>query len=716
MIRPLRFILAGLTAAAATAGCTAPPSTTNPPIQQRVTLSPMASCDDLERTIEDTAVREMAQTIEMMKQNQYWGWGFAEDGRGGPVAAPTAGANGGGAGSAPAAHTTTNNQVKGVDEADFVKNDGTRLFALSGRRLHATRTWPPQDLALAGSLDIEGYPSAMFLDEHDRVVVLSYVYTQLPGIAIKSSSDGSGGGAAPAFDCTASALDCGYYYANTTKVTVVDVSRLDALRVVDEVYLPGSYVNARRIGSSVRLVLSDWFRYPEGVRTWLEYDPANPTKWEDQALRNAAYDAMKAENERLIRAQSLRGWLPPARRKTESGAIIDVGYSCGEFYAQNAPSHLGMVSVVTLNLDQAAAQPQRATILAEPGEVYASTSSLYVASQHWWWWPAPGQEDFTYIHKFDITDPSAARYVASGGVAGHLVDQFSLDEHRGFLRAATTIATRVPDTQNPQNPWGRLETTNRVSVLGESGGALTVVGRTPDLATGERIMSARFVGDQGYVVTFRQVDPLFTLDLSTPTAPVVRGELKVPGFSTYIHPLDAGHLLTIGTSVPDPGPDGRVDWSQRALKLSIFDVTDLAQPKESFTQLVGTAHGWSEAAYEHKAFNYFAERGLLAIPFSDYTQTSGSSWWDTFVSDLRVFSVDAQRGFIARGSLSMKDLYYSESDPGFTYWWSPEIRRSVMAADAQGNDFVYAVSDAGVRVAPVMNMAQPLATATFPRQ
>jgi hypothetical protein len=673
MAQSVRLLLAGLTTIATLGGCSAPPP--SPPIQQRITLSPMASCDDLERTIEDTAVREMSQTIELMKQNRAWGPIWLEDG--GPVAAsPT----GGGRGSAPVAHTTTNTQVAGVDEPDHVKNDGTRLFALSGHTLHATRTWPPSELALAGSIDIEGWPSAMFLDDKDRAVVLSYVYTQLPGATIRST--GGAGEAGDAAPCAADAFACGYYAGNTTKVTVVDVSRLDAMRVVDEIYLPGSYMNARRIGSSVRLVLSDWFHYPAGVRTWLEYDASDPHRWDDELARNRAYDALKIENERLIRAQTLAEWLPAAKRRVGGGALVDVGYSCGEFYAQNAPSHLGMLSVVTVNLDAPASQPSRATILAEPGVVYASPTSLYVASQHWWWWPQPGQEDFTYIHKFDLTDPSVASYVASGGVAGHLVDQFSLDEHRGYLRAATTIGTRVPDPQNP-NSWGRIETTNRVTVLAERAGALEVVGRTVDMAQGERIMSARFVGDQGYVVTFRSIDPLFTIDLSTPTAPSVKGELKIPGFSTYIHPLDAGHLLTIGAFTPEPDSEGRVDWSQRR------------RPRRP---------------------RVHARPPRLDLPFSDYQTTSGESWWDTFVSDLRVSSVDVQRGFTPRGSLSMKDLYYTENDPGFGWYWAPEVRRSVMATDVDGNDFVYAVSDAGVRVARVSNMAAPVATAAFPRQ
>jgi hypothetical protein len=250
-------------------------------------------------------------------------------------------------------------------------------------------------------------------------------------------------------------------------------------------------------------------------------------------------------------------------------------------------------------------------------------------------------------------------------------------------------------------------TVNEVVVLGEAAGALVEVGRSEELAPGERIMSARFVGDIGYVVTFRQTDPLYTLDLSDPTHPTKVGELKVPGFSSYIHPLDATHLLTIGTYIPEV----QTDWRERHLQLALFDVSDLAHPRQTFTQEVGAAWGWSEAQWDHKAFNYFPAKGLLAIPFADWFTREDGSWH--FVSDLRVFEVDPQAGFTPKGTLDMADVLYRPSDCEYGYgcwswYWTPQIRRSVMA-----DDYVYAVSSGGVRVAHVDALGQPLATATF---
>lgn len=668
-------------------------------IQSRLTLEGFATCDALEQYIEDEAVRDMKASIDCMKSDGWCGGGL----RGGveASAADTAGASSG-----PAAYTKTNTQVAGVDEADFVKNDGTRIFVLSGQKLRAMKSWPANQLALQGSLSVEGYPTQMYLDEKNRVVIFSSIYTPYDGFV-----EGRGGGGVGTADvaCAPGFGGCGYYNSNTTKITVVDVSSLTTMRITGEYYLPGQYANSRRIANSVRTVLSDSFRWPKDVKF---YPTTNdPNLYNDKSRFNAALDQLKIDNERIIRAQALAGWLPKPRRKLADGSVVDLPYQCSDFYKSNASTHLGLATVATLNLDTPDVAPSRTSVVGEVGEIYASQQSLYISSSHWWWWPAPGQTDWTYLHKFDLTDPSKARYVASGGVEGHIVDQFSMDENNGYFRIATTINRRVPDTMNRDNRWGTLETTNRIHVLGESAGSLSVVGKTEELAKGERIFSARFVGDRGFLVTFRQVDPLFTFDLSSPSNPKRVGELKIPGFSSYIHPLDANHLLTIGSYLPENPIPGS---NERRLQLQVFDVTDFANPKQKFTQLVGSAYGWSEAMQDHKAFNYFPERKLLAIPFSDYVP-SATDPWSRFVSEVRVFGVDTSTGFTSKGAVSMNDVYINAGTPEWYYWYSPWVRRSVMASDA-GQDYVYAVSDAGVRAANLAMPSVPLQTVVFPRE
>ncbi len=666
-----------------------------PPIQNRVTLAPFAGCTELEQFIEDTAVQEMRAQIRAEKEGTwYWRGGFASEGDVQPTAA-SAGEN---SPAPPSHYTTTNTQVSGVDEADFMKNDGTRIFVLSGQKLYAAKSWPAQDLALASSLPIEGYPHEMFLDDKGRLVIFSQVWTSWydPKARVPACID---------------SLDCSWSYSNTSKVTVIDAKNEAALQVIDEIYLPGNYSSARRIGASVRMVLSDSFHWPSTLRFYPDYDPNQPNRYQDKGRLNQALDTLADENEKLLRARTLAEWLPRAKHRV-GGNLVDLPYRCGDFYSSNAPERLGLVTVATLNLDKPGTAPARTSVLGEAGQIYASSSSLYVASPHWWWWPAPGQSNFTYLHKFDLTDPDRAPYIASGGVAGTLLNQFSLDEHQGFLRIATTIDRRVVDWGHPESRWGRTETTNRVYVLGEQSGALHIVGQTPEIAPGERLYSSRFLGAHGFLVTFRQVDPFFTLDLSDPTHPHLVGELKIPGFSTYLHPLDDNHLLTMGTYLPEP-VNGHTDWSQRRMKINVFDVSDFTAPKVMFEQLVGTSAGWTEAAWQHKAFNWFPERKLLAIPFSDYAPNPQGNYWTSFVSDLRLFSIDLQTGITPRGSLSMRDLYISHGRETWNGYYSPWIRRSVMASDQAGHEFVYAISDAGIRAAAVESLQSPLQTVLF---
>jgi uncharacterized secreted protein with C-terminal beta-propeller domain len=660
----------------------------NQPVQMKARLESFASCEALESYIEDAAVLDMRASLEQSKPS-YWktrgGWfggtvDNAEGSAGSPV--PSTGNP-----TAPTDHTGTNNQVAGVDEADFVKNDGTRIFVLSGQKLYVHRSWPAESLHATSSLKLEGWPREMFL-RGDKVVVFSEVYEPRPDM---NGNKGGSSACSPMGPCVASG-------APLTKVTTVDVSNLASPQVTGQLYLPGGYHNARMAGSSVRLVMRDQFRWPTGVRWWPEY---SQELWDNQSRLEKEIDKLKEQNEQLIRARSLADWLPESRRKRPDGTVETVGYDCQDFHKTNAPTRLGIVTVASIDLDAEAAQaPGRTSLVTEPGEVYATEGALYMATPHWWWWPEAGQKDHTYVHKLDLSQPHSARYAASGTVEGHLLDQFSMDEHEGVLRVATTISSRVSELGNS---WGRIETTNRVATYREEGGQLKLQGRSEELAKGERIYSARFLGDKGYVVTFRQVDPLFTFDLSDPAHPRKVGELKVPGFSTYIHPLGTTHLLTVGVHVPENG-----DWRTRAVKLSLFDVTDPAHPHEAFTQLVGTAYGWSESLYEHKAFNYFPAKGLLAIPFSDWVRPYSGDYWGGFVSDLRVFRVDPATGFTPVGAVSMKDVYQTINSYQWSWTYSPAVRRSVMA-----DDYVYAISDAGVRVAHVNNLATPLATVRF---
>ncbi|QSQ22130.1 beta-propeller domain-containing protein [Pyxidicoccus parkwayensis] len=693
-----------LVAAGCGSGSDKTPGVKNTPVQTAAKLESFEGCAALEQFIEDSATTQMRASLESFKNPSSGGFGWGPrggvaDGAPPPMGAPVPAEDAAGGGSSgPDNSTGTNNQVEGVHEADFVQNDGTRIFVLSGPKLYIHRSWPAEQLVRTAALEVEGWPREMLLDaERNRLVITSEVYEQRPGRPNLTDGRSGDGVSAPAMDCAG--LGCGYFYGNTLKVTVVDVADLAAPKVVEQVYVPGGYVNARRVEGSVRLVVSDQFRWPEDIRFYPEY---SEDLYKDKEKLDKAVDALIARNEKLIRAQTLDQWLAPGRRVDAQGHVTPLTYACTDFYHANAPTGLGFVTVMSLSTDASAAgaAPGRTSVVTMPGEVYASKDALYLATPHWWWWPEIGQSDSTYLHKFDIREAGKTTYVGSGTVAGSVANQFSMDEHEGVLRVATTVSTRTVDVQNPQ--WWRFDTASRITTFREQDGKLEELGRSEDLAKGERIFSARFVGKKGYVVTFLQKDPLFTFDLSDPAHPRQVGELKVLGFSTYIHPIGDTHLLALGEDRDETG-----GWNSRALKLTLFDVTDLEHPKEAFTQVVGTASSYSEALYEHKAFNYFPAKGLLAIPFTDWSYDS-YDYWSGFRSELRVFRVDTTAGITPVGALSMKDVYQTFNQRGWNWYWSPMVRRSVMA-----DDYVYAITDAGLRVSKVDALQTPLATSRF---
>jgi uncharacterized secreted protein with C-terminal beta-propeller domain len=211
----------------------------------------------------------------------------------------------------------------------------------------------------------------------------------------------------------------------------------------------------------------------------------------------------------------------------------------------------------------------------------------------------------TTIHQFDISKPDVTTYVASGGVSGVLLNQFAMSEHDGHLRVASTD-TPVFATGFAPPPRGG-ETDNLVSVLDRRGGSLTTVGKVDGIGRGERIFAVRFIGDAGFVVTFKRIDPLFSIDLSDPAHPKVVGELTLLGYSAYLHPVGSHLLLGLGRS-------GTAQGSVGGVKLSLFDISDLSKPRLLGGHEISSASSSSDAESDHHAFLYWPRTGLAVIP------------------------------------------------------------------------------------------------------
>jgi hypothetical protein len=358
--------------------------------------------------------------------------------------------------------------------------------------------------------------------------------------------------------------------------------------------------------------------------------------------------------------------------------------SCSSFHRPSDSHARGVTSILSLDLAGDALEIDHDQVLTNQPLFYASKDTLVIseaANDGWWFWSHREDREWLNVHTFDISTAGQATYLASGRVEGDLHDSFSVDEEGGYLRLATTTRGRGD---------GSGEEENHVFVLGRQGDHLEIVGHLGDIARGEEIMSARLVGDKGYLVTFRQVDPLFTLDLADPTAPKLVGELKIPGYSSYLHPISNEHVLAVGYA----GDEFGITWEQQ---VSLFDVSDFASPKLATTLPLALEGewAWSEAIDEHKAFTYWAPRKLLALP-----QSSSNATWNeeqqaydhAYLSRLVLIDVDAEAGtLVRRGTVDHSDFY--NADPDAYPYGNIDIRRSIFMGD-----FVYTLSDRAISV------------------
>ena len=464
----------------------------------------------------------------------------------------------GGARAAGADYSTTNDQEKGVDEPDLVKTDGSRLYAVAGGKLYAvdTRGAKPR---LLGSLRLEGRGDQQLLLRGGRILALT---TSVPIVE-------------PVVGREAIAP-----YAVTTVLSEIDVRNPAAMHVVKTLTLDGAYVAARLSGATARVVVASTPRLP----------PVSATV----PVREA------------VASTTLQDWLPYSvledRRthRTTKRALVQ----CRAVRRPPLFSGLGLTTIVTIDLDRGLAPVDSDALMSDARTVYASTGRLYLASQRWLAVPAdrsgsPPSQMTTELHEYDVSRPGRTAYRASGSVPGFLLNQWSLSEYRGNLRVATT------DLPSWWSPSPQRESTSRVTVLAERGGALVATGEVGALGRGERVFGVRFIGDVGYVVTFRQVDPLYTIDLADPARPRVLGELVLRGYSAYLHPVGKDLLLGIGQ---DTTEEGRLAGTQ----LELFDVSDLRRPVRLDAVRLGP--GSSEVEYDHHAFLYWPAKSLAVLP------------------------------------------------------------------------------------------------------
>jgi len=515
-----------------------------------------------------------------------------------------------------AGFSDTNIQVAGVDEGDIVKTDGQYLYLTGDRTVTIVDATAPTDLSVASRVEIDGHPIAMYLSE-DRLTVISTDFS---------------GGVYPMAMIDVARVDMALWPLPEppepeTIFTVFDVSSPGEPLLIEQIDIQGTYTDSRMIDDTVFLVSNAGFYLPPPQMVPGPTESGQPPRnlampqepvpdgeaalWMPDWIRPPGqkhFYETAGEYWARVGGQILNLALPDYTSYGPDGQELDSGLlsQSEEIYKPLGPDHDRLVSVTAINVsaDDPGIVGSTSAPIDWTSEVYVSHENLYLVSPQF----LPSAEGGTSssIYKFSLdTQGDGISLVATGHVPGRVLDQFSMDEYDGYLRIVT------------QQGW-RATARSDLFVLQQDGDRLDVVGAIEELAPGERLFSVRFVDELAFVVTFGPTgggwfDPLFTLDLSDPANPQVRGELEIPGFSNYLQLIDGDHLIGLGRNADET--TGRSLEPQ----VSLYDVGDLDDPqlanRLSFAQ--GGA-AWSEAFTDHHAISYFPEYAVLAIPLNTY--------------------------------------------------------------------------------------------------
>ncbi|MCP4499897.1 MAG: hypothetical protein GY822_08035 [Deltaproteobacteria bacterium] len=542
----------------------------------------------------------------------------------------------------PVDFTTTNVQIDEVDEADFVKNNGEVLYVLKQGTLFVVDTWPAEDATLLFEEDLGTHAQNLFLDD-DLLVVIG---------ADSSDRDGAR-----------------FFSEGQVELRLYDVSVPENPVLTRHLRLDGVYTDARRVGDELMLVTTRWLVDAGSLSRGLYTDDENRAKLSEEPIEDRFPTLSEVDvNTGVVQASQ------PLN-------------SCNNMYAPDRTDGQSLTTITRIHLRDDEVNVKSTGVVAPWSEIYANDKAIYLAAiETTDGGPFTPPVFTTRFHKLRaFQGEGAAEYVGTAVVNGQLLSRYSMDEYDGNLRVVLSSQTTT-DESNPNN---------FLVIFEENEIGLTETGRIDDIGNGEFVQAVRFRGERGFVVTYPVnnvgipnsgfsippsdvIDPLFTLDLSDPFDPQKRGELEVGGYSTYLHPVDENTLLTVGVNTDS-------DNQFRGVSLILFDVTDLDAPFVLHRTDFGDETTGSLALSKPYAFTYFRSQELLSVPLD------GEEF-----GDLLVFDVDKETGIREVGRLTgttevTRDDWEVVRCGGF--------ERSIMAATADDQVFIYGVAPGGVDIA-----------------
>lgn len=518
-------------------------------------------------------------------------------------------------------YSTTNVQVEGVDEADIVKTDGKYLYHVNNNRIVVAEIYPSDKMKIKKIIELEKenvYPRELYLDEKYLVLI------------------GTSNNAIPVYRPMQSGIMPEYYphYDNdTVKLMAYDISDKSNIKKVREIELEGNYLSSRKIGSKLYLVSNKYINY---YRIMEEAGVNDTPSYRDTAIKEQ---------------------------------FINIDYGKIGYFPGSVEANYMIVAGVDFDLPDEGVNVS--TYLGSGESIYASTQNLYAAVTRYnninrdpkdpvisdsaapKKVKVPEIDRETVIYRFALNN-GKLDYTGKGSVPGSILNQFSMDEDKGYFRIATTKGNLFGEGENISK--------NNMYVLDSD---LNICGSLEDVAPGEKIYSVRFMGDRAYMVTFKKVDPLFVIDLKDPKNPTILGALKIPGYSDYLHPYDENHIIGFGKDTIELSNEGT--WKKdgttayyQGMKIALFDVSDVNNPKEKFKEIIGDRGTDSELLNNHKALLFSREKDLMAFPVTVMEIESGGNvkanntpaYGSFSFQGAYIYNVDLEEGFKLRARIS----------------------------------------------------------------
>lgn len=526
--------------------------------------------------------------------------------------------------------STTNIQVAGVDEGDRVKTDGKHLYRINQNQISIVKVMPEEAMELVGTIETEENftPSQLYLDDDKLVVVGSgwrmpsprdpILYDSIEPEAPQGGSGSSGSTgmmveSAPAPDAMVE-MDWAmiwppYWQPAMTTLRVYDVSNPAKASLLREITMEGNLLSTRKIDEVLYLVTN---RHLDMY--WIMEDKqAN----QEDLLQPSFFDTAVEEGaEQKVSFESIR-YFPEA---------IEPNY----------------ITILGLSLDKLTEPANVEVFLGRGQNIYASRNNLYIAMEKWDYSPnREMSETNTDVYRFAL-EAGTVTHAATGQVPGRILNQFSMDEHEDTFRIATTTGEMWRTDEGASK--------NHLYVLDTN---LERLGEIEDIAPTERIYSVRFMGDRAYMVTFREIDPFYVIDLKNPEAPAILGYLKIPGYSDYLHPYDENHIIGFGKEVYDV----KGNAIPGGFKMAVFDVGDVTNPVEKFKLEIGDTGTDSQLLRDHKALLFSKERNLIAFPITIMTKAANAEdnpWqWGRFsFQGALVYGLNLDTGFTRKAAIS----------------------------------------------------------------